>query len=296
MSRTTPRTRVAYVRTSSTLPSIYGNHQKTRDDHERFLHRYVRQSQSLGINVDTPRHCFHFTIFTKDDRHILDMLLDNFPTPAQPPSDQRRSFMWGVTASDIHLHTSSAYAESADGRKALQQCRDSGFSPTIHGSSDTDCDDRLLDLCDYVIDINYLNDLSGLDWFWNYARPGKPEDNMLSNPKYQLSKHDISRRGLAGRTKFSIWGQNSGCFHGNYEWSCYGCGGKCKRGRCKVNPGPEREVPESYKLPAKGSAEWGGLTANAVIRLWTLQHWPEAPGKWHKGRDAWKSIDTFSGE
>ncbi|KAF2627712.1 hypothetical protein BU25DRAFT_59089 [Macroventuria anomochaeta] len=292
MSKPAPRTRVAYFRTSSTPERGY---EKTRKDRERFLETYVRQSQSLGINNDTPRHYFYFTVFTKDDQQILDILIDNFPSPPQTRPEIYRHLMWGVLKSDIHLHTSSAYAESANGRRTLQRCLASGFSPTVHDSSDIDCDNDLLEQCDYVIDINYLP-YQDLNWFWQFARPGIRQDNMLSNPKYRVSQHDISKKGLAGRTKFSIWGHNSGCYHGNYDWGCRGCGGKCKRGRCKVNPQPERVVPETYRLPEKGSTDskWKDLTATDVLYRYRLQHYPQAPGKWHKGRDDWGSVDTFS--
>ena len=295
VSNAVMRTRIAYVRTSSTPDRM------TMKDVERFLWTYVRQPQSiqqsqvLNLDTDTRRHSFYFTIFTKDDLQILDLLIENFRPPRAQPNPY---FMWGVIQSDIHFHTSLSNSQSQLGRRALQRCRDAGYEPTIHGSDNTDCDNELLDECDYVIDINYLPQFGGFDWFWNHVHPGIRQDNMLTNPKYDVGRHDISKRGLAGRTKFSIQGHNSGCYHGNYDWQCYGCGGKCKRGRCKVNPGKERIVPEAYRLPEKGSTnpEWKNLTAADVCYRYRLQHWPEAPGKWHKGRDDWGSIDMFSGD
>lgn len=294
MTDPAPRARVAYVRTCSTPPwSPQVSQSRARTDYTIFLETYVRQPLNLSTNPRIPRHRFHFTAFTEDDSHIFEQLIESFPLP--PRIRPNLWFLKDVGSSDIEIHMPHTHAKTANGRKIIAQCQGYGFKTNVHGAENDDCDEEMLQDCDYVIDLHHSAH-QDYNWFWQHARTGIREDNMLTNPKYNIGKHDISKHGLAGRIQFSVWSKTSGCFHGNYPWRCYGCGGKCKRGRCKVSPRPDRELPQWHRLPVKGSAEWKELTASDVCWRYQVQNNPETPSKYAHVRDDWSSIDTFSGD
>jgi hypothetical protein len=295
MADATPCRRSAYVRTCSSPPwSPRHTYKRTREEYTQFLEEYIRQPSHLATDPNIPRHYFHFTLFTPDDLHICSQLLSSFPQP--PQIRWNPWFLRDVCMSDIEVHTSIAHAKSPDGSRMLARCQEVGFKTSVHGAENGDCDEELLQECDYLVDLHHSAH-QDRNWFWQHARPGIREDNMLTNPKYSTAKHDISALGLAGRTHFSVWSNTSGCFHGNYEWHCGGCGGKCKRGRCKVNPRPEREVPVWGRLPVKGSKDWRELTASDVCWRYQFQNnHGMTPGKYTSCRDDWSSVDTFSGD
>jgi hypothetical protein len=171
----------------------------------------------------------------------------------------------GVRSSDIEIHTSLAHAHSPLGPKTLSRCQAPAFTTKIHGATDIDCDEKLVKSSSYLIDLHHITN-QGLTWFLQHSQPGLRENNMLTNPKYDVAKH-----GLVPRARFSVWSRNSGCFHGNYTWRCGGCGGKCKRGRCKVDPRPEMMVPEWLRLPRRGSVGWRELLAEESCKKYWRQ-------------------------
>jgi hypothetical protein len=264
-----------------TISSPEWSHKRTREEITRFVSEYIRQPNSLGTDIKTPRHRFQMTAFTEDDFHILELLFECFPR-------NNMYFLRGVEKLDIEIHMSDAHATTPTGRKILQRCQEEDLQTIIHGVKNDDCDEELLLECDYVIDLHNSTHQSDY-WFWYHARPGIPEDNMLTNPKYDTEKLKLGRW---NRITYSAWTPSSGAYHGNGIWSCSGCGGKCKRGRCKVKPSTEEVSSARYKIPEKGSAEWRDFTAADVCRLYWNQ---STPGKSHE-RDDWSSIDTFSGD
>ncbi|KAJ4320217.1 hypothetical protein N0V94_003481 [Neodidymelliopsis sp. IMI 364377] len=285
MSNPAPLPRIAYVRTIS-RPDW--SPLRDYDDTRRIMSHCIRQPDNLETDTTIPRHRFHFTAFTKDDSQILDHLFDAFPPP--PRINTYPTFLSGIKQSDIEIHTSLAHAHSPLGRKTLSRCQALGFTTKTHGTTNTDCDEDLLESSAYLLDLHHLTS-QGLTWFLQHAQPGVRESNLLSDPDYDVRKLEV-----APRPRFSVWSRNSGCFHGNYTWRCGGCGGKCKRGRCRVSPRPERMVPEELRLPRRGSVQWRELSAEEVCRRYWAQCDPERVGRYHCGVDDWGSVDTFSGD
>jgi hypothetical protein len=266
--------RIAYIRT--VLESDRDSEETTR-----FLQRFVRQPSNKQTSNGQPRHRFLFSAFNIVDAHILDICIADFAT-----STQTRPFL-DVEKEDLELRMSSTFAASNAGKRVLGRCKTNGIRTKLCGDSDKECDELMLEESDYLID--GCLEFGYTDWFFNHVQPGIPQDTMLTNPDYDVSRHDHS--GLHNRIEFSVWSRNSGCFHGNPEWRCGGCGGKCKRGRCRLNPPPDTPAPSYAKLPPCGSVQWRDLTAADICLLFWRQTRPGA----HPDRDNWESIDTFSG-
>ncbi|CAO2658111.1 Nn.00g073710.m01.CDS01 [Neocucurbitaria sp. VM-36] len=204
---------------------------------------------------------------------------------------------WGfvnVQRSDFEVHIPRAYADTPEGHRLLDRCDDGGIQAVISGIDGHECDEILLRKCDYIIDTwtTMLAD-STQYWYWNTVWAGKRQDNMLTNPKYDVSKHDVSKTRLQDRYSGYGWKHSSGGYHGNGNWQCRGCGGKCKRGRCRVMPGKEQlDLPDD-RLPEKGSKEWLSLTVEDICERY---RWQKASGKHVVENTFVNSIDTFSSD
>jgi hypothetical protein len=274
MSEIAPPSRIAYVRTVL---------EPDRDSEwtTRFLQQYVRQLSSKQIPTGRSRHLFLFSAFNAADANILDICIASFA-----PSTQTRPFLY-IEKGDFELRISKSSAASNAGKKIIQRCKANGIRSKVCGDDDEECDRLMLEESDYLVE--GCLEFGYRDWFFDHAQPGVPQNSMLTNPNYNVKLHDHS--GLSSRIEFSVWSRNSGCFHGNPTWRCGGCGGKCKRGRCRVNPRPDIPAPSYTKLPPDGSVQWRDLTAADVCLLFRHQTRPGA----HPDRDNWGSIDTFSG-
>jgi hypothetical protein len=247
----------------------------------RFLQRFVRQPSNKQTPNGRTRHRFLFSAFNATDANILDICTANFAT-----STQTRPFL-NVEKEDLELRISTSFAASKAGKRVLGRCETNGIRTKLCGDSDKECDELMLEESDYLID--GCLEFGYTDWFFDHVQLGIPQDTMLTNPDYDVSRHDHS--GLHNRIGFSIWSRNSGCFHGNPEWRCDGCGGKCKRRRCRLNPPPNTPAPLYARLPPRGSVQWRELTTADICLLFRRQTRPGA----HPDRDDWGSIDTFSG-
>jgi hypothetical protein len=149
----------------------------------------------------------------------------------------------------------------------------------------------MLQKADYIID-KWIEGRSS-SWYWNVARPGVKQDNILTNPNYNVSKHDASKTRLHDRYAGHAWTATSGGMHGNGgTYACAGCGGRCKRGKCKVGSLEDREVPEWCRLPKRGSLEWRNISAEDACERMRWQRLPRYSGF----VDAYSSFDTFSAE
>jgi hypothetical protein len=217
-------------------------------------------------------------------------MLDLFLSNNKVPSTYRYGDFANLLRSDLELRISETHASTGAGQRVLERCNAGGILVVVRGATDLECHDSMLEDCDYVIDDSAWGNQ---EWFWSTARTGVPQDNFLTNPSYDMSQHDASKMRLSRRYAGHGWNANSGCSHGNGGlWTCHGCGGKCKRGRCKINPPKESPVPEYLRLPDKGSVEWRELSADAAC---TRMRQQRVPGRFD-GIDMYSSIDTFSGD
>jgi hypothetical protein len=270
-----PSVRLAYIRTVEEPDKPY-------DQTYQFLEFFVKQKR-VGDAPNGPRHRFLFGSSNTQDEHIFEIF-------RLYHSLGRRSRYDDLQQSDLEIRISESRASTGAGRRVLERCDADGIRILISGATDSECEDGMLQDCDYIIDHWLWENYS---WFWNTARPGVPQDTVLTNPKYDMSKHDVSKTRLGTRYASHGWNVNSGCSHGNGGlWRCSDCGGKCKRGRCRINPPAEELGLEWIMLPDKRSVKWRELTANdACMRM--LQQ--RAPGRCVV-KDIYSSIDTFSGD
>jgi hypothetical protein len=270
-----PSIRRAYIRTVEEPDKPY-------DQTYQFLETFVKQRRPDDA-LNGPRHVFLFGGSNTHDAHIFEVFRSYYIVGRSSRYDD-------LQRSDLELRMSESRAATGAGQRVLERCDADGIRVVISGATDSECNDGMLQDCDYVIDRWTWENYS---WFWNTARPGVPQETVLTNPKYDMSKHDVSKIRLGNRYAGYGWKANSGCSHGNGgSWRCRGCGGSCKRGRCRVNPPAEESGPEWMMLPDKRSIEWRELTANdACMRM--LQQ--RIPGRYNV-RDMYSSIDTFSGD
>jgi hypothetical protein len=272
--------RVAYIRTLTEPEKRY-------EQVYSFLALYIRQKTPEDL-VSSPSHRFIFGACNSFDAQILDIFLSDHIVPSKYLRGQ-----FAIQRSDLELHLSSAHAATGAGRRILQRCSIGGIPTTISGTDDDECDAIMLQKSDYVIDRWIESDFESLSWFWNTARSGVPQDTLLTNPKYDMTRHDVSKTRLGRRYAQHGWNANSGCSHGNGGlWRCNGCGGKCKRGMCKIKPSEEEVVPEWTKLPEKGSEKWRDISSDEAC--WMMSH-QRLPGR-VTGKDEYCSIDTFSSD
>jgi hypothetical protein len=270
-----PSIRLAYIRTVEEPDKPY-------DQTYQFLETFVKQRR-LGDALNGPRHRFLFGASNTHDAHILEVFRTNHIVGRTSRYDD-------LQRSDLELRISESHAATGAGRRVIDRCDADGIRVVVSGATDSECEDGMLQDCDYVIDRWAWDNYS---WFWDTARSGVPQDTVLTNPKYDMSRHDVSKTRLGNRYASHGWNANSGCSHGNGgSWRCRDCGGKCKRGRCRINPPAEKLGRGRIMLPDKGSVEWRELTANdACMRM---------PRQRVSGRcdmnDMYSSIDTFSGD
>lgn len=192
------------------------------------------------------------------------------------------------------------------GQKVLRRCAKEGIPTKISGADDVECDDAMLKESHYLIDFITKELRTPIDsWFQNQARAGIPQDNIFTNPSYDISNSYDERDRLRLRYAGYGWKASSGGYHGNGPYHCRYCGGKCKRNsKCKGQPKPERlgemndweERHEKWKnenlrLPGPRNEQWKNLTADLICWRYIMQDL----GKYGV-KEKWKSIDTFSGD
>jgi hypothetical protein len=273
--------RIGYIRTISTP-------EKQEDVTFSFLTEYIRQ-ESPAILLHKPRQKFIFGATTICDTHILNIFL----TTQSAQGGGFRHFN-NLQTSDLELRISNERANTPSGAKIMRRCEAGGISVVIQGDNDEECNGMMLEQCDYVID-NWTTtggSYSYPNWFWDTARAGMPQDNMLTNPKYDVSQHDVSKTRLRDRYAGHGWTAGSGGFHGNGgDWRCH-CGRKCKRGKCKFEPGDDLPNHSSIELPKRGNQEWYKLSAEDACRCVSARrsYWKNTD------QHEFRSIDTFSGE
>ncbi|KAF2123856.1 hypothetical protein P153DRAFT_361506 [Dothidotthia symphoricarpi CBS 119687] len=220
---TPPTPRLAYIRTIL-------EPDETRESIDSSLKMFVRQ-ESSELSNNRPKHHFLFGASNTSDSHILDIFLSNIPT-----NHIYYAFRY-LQKLDLELRISYARAATGTGKNILQHCINGDIRVLISGKDDEECDEIMLQECDYIIDsrTTYL-----AAWFWNSARPGVPQDSMLTNPDYNVNQHDVSSTRLRNRYNAYAWRPSSGGFHGNFrDWRCRKCDGKCKRGRCCPKEAPK---------------------------------------------------------
>jgi hypothetical protein len=273
-----PSTRIAYVRTTEDPNRSY---ERTRC----FLKTWMRQIHPSDP-LDRPRHRFLFGALNACDAHILDIFLSDWILP----SPYLNGIFANIKRSDLELRISQSQASTSAGKRILERCAAGGIPVVVSGADDTECQESMLQDCSYIID-RWCE--QNIEWYWKTAWTGRPQSTVLTNPKYDMTKyHDYSKRRLMDRYASHGWTAHSGCTHGNGVWRCDSCGGKCKRGRCRVNPSEERKVAEWARLPARGSIEWRSLSADDVCRMVEFQRLFSQPSV----KDLYSSIDTFSGD
>lgn len=275
MADSAPTLRLAYIRTVS-------DPHRSHEDTYAFLRDFVRQEHPDTWTA-RPKHRFLFGASNLFDSHILDVFISGIPAGI---SGNFRT----LQKSDLELRISRSHANTPAGTAILNCAKTGGIVARISGKDDDECEEIMLQQCDYLIDPQ----TTSLDyvWYWNNARTGTPQDNMLTNSKYDVSKHDVSLTRLRDRYGSRGWTPSSGAFHGNMKWRCR-CGAMCKRGRCKVFPAEERDVPEYFKMPQEGSKGWAELTSNDVCDRF---RWQKRSRTYQVDDVLLKSIDTFSGE
>ena len=270
-----PPPRIAYIRTVQT-PNA------ERETIKRLLEGFVRQKPP-DAPMHQPTHRFLFGASNASDSHILDILSSSIP------EDPIYSRFRHVERSDLELRISSSRAGTPHGKALLKRCKTATISALVSGEDDDECDEIMLMECDYMIDS--WTTTYPATWFWESVRAGIPQDTLLNNPAHDMSQYDASKRRLARRYN-NYSERQSCCFRGNGGWRCAGCGGKCKRGRCKVKMVEERDVLCYNRLPKEGSREWVGFTAEDVVRRYRLQKAVDGVVEERMAR----SIDTFSGD
>ncbi|KAH4048536.1 hypothetical protein HBH49_159920 [Parastagonospora nodorum] len=276
--------RIAYIRTIDEPNEAY-NPDKGSDHLRQFLGMYMKQ-RNPHDPVEIPRHRFVFGASNAVDAHMLDLFLSDWILP----SHSTREFA-NIQRSDLELRLSEPQAGTGEGKRLIERCSKGGIEVVVSGADDAACREIMLQESDYVIDRCVEGNAA---WYWNTARSGVRQDNALTNPKYDMAKHhDVSKTRLQRRYAGHGWTANSGCSHGNGGgFACVGCGGKCKRWKCRVNPGVERVGAEWARLPAKGSVDWRELSAEDACFRMQYQRLPsQLPAK-----EMYNSIDTFSGD
>lgn len=99
------------------------------------------------------------------------------------------------------------------GKRLLERCAVGGIPVVISGADDSECEEIMLQDCDYVIDRWYKQNS---EWYWGTAWTGQQQNTALTNPRYDMSKHhDYSKRRLMDRYAGHGWRAHSGCSHGN---------------------------------------------------------------------------------
>lgn len=267
--------RIAYICTTSEpnmWPEAWG----------QILRGFVRQDDP-AVLPERGRHHFLFGAINACDARILDFFLEYLPP--NPNAHFRQ-----VRKTDLEIRMSRARAATFDGRRVRERCAANEMRVVISGEDNDECTEIMLEECDYIIDerTTWYS-----EWFWKTARLGIPEDNMLTNADYDVSQHDYSKYRLSNRYGGIAWKASSGGFHGNYDWSCRGCGGKCKRGRCKTTSYEPPVYANQRLLPDKGSREWLDMTSNELIHRYRFQM---AFGKHVVQEELRTSVDTFSGD
>jgi hypothetical protein len=303
---TPPPIRLAYIRTIA--------HPETRRPNIRdFLSAYVRQSRPEDLDRGAPRHRFLFGAGNTFDADVLDVFIAQIQarTVAElPASNANNGFGWPafsyISLSDLELRVSKACAATATGKNVLKRCADEGIATVISGISDEECDELMLQESHYLIDFlthDYCHPFHS--HFPKHIRAGNPEDNMLTNAKYNVDQHDVSQYRLRNRYAGYAWKESSGGYHGNGYYRCAVCGGNCKRTICKGRQVDEKRIVERQKWeeteeawreenltsPMPGSANWRDRTANDLCWRFSMLKLPR-----YKDAKQWHSIDTFSGE
>ncbi|KAF2260267.1 hypothetical protein CC78DRAFT_620395 [Lojkania enalia] len=296
--------RVGYIR-------MVGTPDRDEKSLWELIRYHVRQPSLKQLATGHQRHLFLFSAFTALDQNVLGLLLSSIQARepsliAEPIIEWPGMFrahptgtLSGVCRADLELRLPSPRAETKAGRKLLQQCRQNGIRTLISGDTDEECDNIMLEESHYLIDLRSLG-LASNYYYWleKYAKPGIPQYNSLSSPEFK--NPDYSRLRLGKRYAAYGWLKSSGCSHGNGEWRCKNCGGKCKRGKCKVDVSPEQKkrIEEREKdwqdrisLPEPGDKRWKDITSADLCERYRCR------GLTRSGNmNRWVSIDTFSGE
>jgi hypothetical protein len=303
--------RIAYIRTTS---------HPNKDSQQIFalLNGYIRQPSFSEQENGKPRHRFLFGAANASDAHILELMIQRISARIQSdidtPSDEclpgKYSHMMdrNMCRADLELHISETQASTFVGEKILKRCKGEGISTRVSAITNARCDEVMLRESNYLIDfltpdLHYDHEA----WLRNYARPGHAQQNMLTNPNYDVGKHDASRWRLSRRYMGYGWRASSGGFHGNGEWRCNTCSGtdgRCTRKNCVYGLSKERKeefersakgqakwVDENVKLPGKDDKRWMDMTAEEVSRRYMIRGFADG-----KEDERWKSVDTFSGE
>ena len=278
MAESEPAPRVAYIRTTSS-PDWYPF------DLQQTLVEFVKQEDPCMLPPRVrARHHFLFGACNASDARILHLFVGFLGPP------RLHWYFRHVQKTHLEVRVSRARAATSDGRRLLLRCAADEVRVVISGDDDDECNEIMLNECDYIIDEQTQ---FHRDWFFKTARPGVPQDSMLTNPEYDVSRHDYSKHRLGERYAGRGWRASSGAFHGNHDWYCGGCGGKCKRGRCKVTSYERPNYANQRLLPEKGSREWADMSSGEVVSRYNFQM---AFGKHIVQKELRTSIDTFSGD
>lgn len=276
--------RIAYIRTTDEPNEAYHPDKNFRH-FRQFLGMYMKQRHTHDP-VEIPRQHFIFGASNAADAHMLDLFLSDWIIPSHSVLE-----FANIQTSDLELRLSEPRAATGAGKRLLERCSKGGIEVAMGGADDAECQEIMLQQSDYIIDRCVERNAV---WYWNTARSGVRQDCVLTNPKYDMAKyHDVSNMQLRNRYAGHGWTANSGCSHGSDGgFACVWCGGKCKRWKCRVNPGAERKVADWALLPAKGSVEWQELSAEDACWRMQYQRLPsQLPAK-----DMYSSIGTFSGD
>jgi hypothetical protein len=274
-----PPIRIAYIRTTEEPDKSY-------NDTRQFLSMFIKQKRPEET-IEVPRHRFLFGASNASDAHVLDIFLSDHIVP----SPYRYGDMANLQRSDLELRISVAHASTGSGRRLFERCSVGGIQVVVSGADDTECEETMLQESDYIID-RWIQD-GPSSWYWETARTGTPQDTVLTNPKYDMSKHDVSKWRLRNRYAGRGWTATSGAMHGNGgDWACARCGGRCKRRKCKIDPSEASLIAEWCLLPDKGSAEWRSISAADACWRMEWQRLSQSSGK----EKLYSSIGSFSGE
>ncbi|KAL6711111.1 hypothetical protein ACN47E_006986 [Coniothyrium glycines] len=278
--------RLAYIRTVH-------NPEDDRETVNHILQAFVKQdiADAPGCRDGSTSHMHHRFMFgasTISDAHILEILISTFNTPV----DRRYYGFRSLHALDLELHMSIPHAATSTGRTLLRRCEAVGFVAVVDGADDGECDEVMLGSCDYILDP--WTTANPRTYFWSTLRRGIPENHLFNNPKYHRSQHDASQWRLRDRYHGYGFRASSGAgWKGNFGWKCPGCGGRCKRDKCKDHLYKEdNDILCWYRLPKVGSQNWGQWTTNEVMSMYRTQKGVQK----YVDENLTSSVDTFSGE
>ncbi|KAF7569330.1 hypothetical protein TUN199_05550 [Pyrenophora tritici-repentis] len=167
-------------------------------DLHKTLGKCVRQ-EDPSLLPPRPRHHFLIGACNETDERVRNIIVSYLP-----PGNE--FYFRHVRRTNLEVRISRSRAVTPDGRRFLQRCTDDGVPTVLRGETDEECHESMLADSDYIINKATTYDKA---WFLNNARVGVPQDSMLTNAEYDVSKHDASKHRLWQRYQGRGWRASS---------------------------------------------------------------------------------------